>query len=335
MTTDTLHPITMAQVMVNFAAERGVSAERCLLGSGITEGQLCEADSLIRREQEMQVAENVMASLGGNAGTGFELGLRYNIATFGLWGFTLRTCRNLRDAMHHAMRYLPLSTAYCQVSLIDNPSEFGLAFNADTIPETLRNFLKLRDLATGLNLLRELGLSGITVQALEMDIPASPELINNPVIASWQPRFGSTRTAAIISPEDADRPLSTYDPHLVRMLEDQCRTQLSQRRESGVAGQLRRLLLCQLGLGATLEEAATALHISPRSLRRRLEEEHTHYRQVVDQERRGLAEQLLSHSQMTLDEVAAHLGYLDTASFTRAFRRWHGQSPGQFRKSHR
>ena len=82
----------------------------------------------------MQVIANVMHALGGSPAIGFELGLRYNIATFGLWGFTLRTCRSLRDAVQHAMRYLPLSTAYCQLSLIDNDTHFGVVLNGDTIP---------------------------------------------------------------------------------------------------------------------------------------------------------------------------------------------------------
>ena len=324
----------MAQVMVNFAAERGVDPQRCLLDSGISNHELAETESLITREQEMQVITNVMHALGGGPANGFELGLRYNVATFGLWGFALRTCRSLRDAVHHAMRYLPLSTAYCQLSLIDNGAQFGVTLNGDNIPSELRDFLKLRDLATALNLLREMGLSGITVQAVELDLPETPELRLSHVLAAWEPRFAAQRTAIFIAPEDADRPLPTYDPHLVRMLQDQCRAQLARRQETGTAGQVRRQILCQLGLGATLEETSAALAISPRSLRRRLEEEQTNFRQLVDEERRSLAEQLLKNSQMTLEELAVQLGYLDTASFTRAFRRWHGQSPGQYRKTH-
>lgn len=333
MNADILHPITMAQVMVNFAAERGVSQQCCLLNTGISDSDLAETESLITREQEMQVIANVMHALGGSPAIGFELGLRYNIATFGLWGFTLRTCRSLRDAVQHAMRYLPLSTAYCQLSLIDNDTHFGVVLNGDTIPLELREFLKLRDLATALNLLRELGLSGISVQAVELDLMQTAELEKSETLAAWNPHFAAPRTAVLIAPEDADRPLPTYDPHLVRMLEDQCRTQLARRQETGTAGQVRRQILCQLGLSATLEDTAAALAISPRSLRRRLEEENTSFRQLVDDERRSLAEQLLKNSLMTLEELAAQLGYLDTASFTRAFRRWHGQSPGQYRKN--
>ena len=55
-------------------------------------------------------------------------------------------------------------------------------------------------------------------------------------------------------------------------------------------------------------------------------------RHHVEAERRQLAVQLLQGTQMKLDEIALQLGYGDTASFTRAFRRWFGQAPGEYRK---
>ncbi len=81
-----------------------------------------------------------------------------------------------------------------------------------------------------------------------------------------------------------------------------------------------------------VEDITQALGVSPRGLRRKLEAEGTSFRQIVDDERRQLAEQLLGGTQMTLDEMAILLGYADTASFNRAFRRWHHLSPGEYRK---
>lgn len=83
---------------------------------------------------------------------------------------------------------------------------------------------------------------------------------------------------------------------------------------------------------ASVDRVAQVLALSTRGLRRKLDAEGTSFRQIVEEERRQLAEQLLANSQMTLDEMAVHLGYSDTASFTRAFRRWLGVSPGEYRK---
>jgi AraC-like DNA-binding protein len=75
------------------------------------------------------------------------------------------------------------------------------------------------------------------------------------------------------------------------------------------------------------------LALSPRSLRRKLDQEGTSFRKLLEEERRQLALQLLKNSAMKLDELAIHLGYTDTASFTRAFRRWMHCSPGEYRRT--
>lgn len=106
---------------------------------------------------------------------------------------------------------------------------------------------------------------------------------------------------------------------------------LGGRQIGGIAGQVRQHLLGGLGLIASLEDMAAALHMSARSLRRKLDAEGTSYRAVLEDARRQMADQLLSSTTMKIEEMAVHLGYADTASFTRAFRRWHGTSPGQYR----
>ena len=83
---------------------------------------------------------------------------------------------------------------------------------------------------------------------------------------------------------------------------------------------------------ASLDEVAAALHMSARSLRRKLDAEGSSYRAVLEEARRQMADQLLRSTTMKIEEMAVHLGYADTASFTRAFRRWHGASPGQYRE---
>jgi AraC-like DNA-binding protein len=330
-----LHPVAIGQVMVNFAARYGVDVDTCLLGTGVTEAQLRDPDALIERGQEMRLVENLILALPEVPALGFELGLQYNIATFGIFGFALRISRNLREAMQHAMRYLPLSTAYCRFDLVSDDSVFGVSMDPGNIPHHLRQFLLERDSATALNLLRELSLAGISIQRIEYQGPAPEYADRITALCGMAPHYDSPRNAIIVRSADADIPLPMYDAHLVRLLEDQCRAQLQRRQVTGVTGQIRQLILGPLGLVASLEDAAEKLAMSPRSLRRKLEEEGQTFRNLVDAERKQLAAQLLQGSDMKLDELALQLGYGDTASFTRAFRRWFEQSPGEYRKTHK
>ncbi|MGJ8670349.1 MAG: AraC family transcriptional regulator [Oceanococcus sp.] len=329
----TLHPVAISQVIVNFAASHGMDLESCLLGTGISQGQLCDADALITREQEMRLIENLMLALPEIPALGCELGLRYSVSTFGIWGFALRTSRNLREAAQRALRYLPLSTAYCQLGIVDDERGFGISADPSSIPQHLRQLLLERDLATGINLLRELGLAGIEIKRLEFHGPAPDHAARITELCGVQPQYRRQHNVVLVHREDADKPLPMYDAHLVRLLEDQCRVQLERRQTTGITGQVRGQLLGPLGLVSSLEDVAKNLALSPRSLRRKLDEEGTNFRAVLENERKLLAKQLLQSTQMKLDELAIQLGYADTASFTRAFRRWFGQSPGQYRSA--
>lgn len=326
------HPVAIGQVMVNFAARHGVDAETCLMGTGIAEAQLHDPEVLIAREQEMRLIENLMLALPDVPALGFELGLQYNVATFGIWGFVMRISRNLREAVQLALRYLPLSTAYCELSAFADQDEFGVSADPGSIPQHLRQFLLERDTATAVNLLRELGLSGVRVQRLEYQGPARGYAARIEALCGIAPRYGSARNAIVVRRQDAEIALPMYDVHLVRLLEDQCRAQLERRQVAGVAGQVRKLLLGPLGLMASIDDVARAMAMAPRSLRRRLEEEGSSFRNVVEAERRQLASQLLQGTEMKIDEMALQLGYGDTASFTRAFRRWFDQAPGEYRR---
>lgn len=318
--------------MVNFAARYGVDAETCLLGTDITTAQLRDADALISREQEMRLIENLILALPQVPALGFELGMQYNVATFGIWGFALRTSRTLREALERSLRYLPLSTAYCRFWSVVDEHEFAFCADPGAIPQHLRQFLLERDTGTAVNLLKELSLSGIRPLGLEYAGPAPADAARIEALCDIAPRYGGARNAIILRREDAEIPLPMYDAHLARLLEDQCRAQLKRRQVSGLTGQIRQLILGPLGLVASIEDVAQHTAMAPRSLRRKLEEEGTSFRDIVEAERRQLAMQLLQGTRMKLDEIALQLGYGDTASFTRAFRRWFGQAPGEHRK---
>ncbi len=328
-----LHNLAISQVMVNFAAQRGVDAETCLLGTDISEALLQDSEALIPREQEMRLVENLMLALPDVPALGFELGMQYNISTFGIWGFALRTSRNLQEAAERALRYLPLSTAYCKFTLIQTGDEYGVSADPGDIPPHLRQFLLERDMATGINLFRELTLVGLTLKRLEFAGPVLPYADRIHELAGVEPVFNQTRNAVVVNLDAATTPLPMYDEHLVRMMEDQCRQLLQRRQVMGIAGQVRQKLLGSLGLVATLEEVAKELNMAPRSLRRKLEEEGASFRSLVEETRQHLATQLLESTNMKLDELALQLGYADTASFTRAFRRWFKLSPGEYRKA--
>ena len=141
---------------------------------------------------------------------------------------------------------------------------------------------------------------------------------------------------------DADalaRPIGTADPEARPILEQQAR--LVARLLAGEPGggdesfvdQVRRLIQRDLGVtGVTIDGVALALRTSPRTLQRRLADAGTSFAAVLDALRQQLARQHLRDPRMTLDDVAARLGYSELRAFVRAFKGWTGVPPGRFRQ---
>lgn len=98
----------------------------------------------------------------------------------------------------------------------------------------------------------------------------------------------------------------------------------------GSIEQLVRVFLSDKRLG--IEHLATLAGLSPRTLQRRLAEVGLDYSELVDRVRFKTAIALLDERGMKLIDIAYELGYSDAANFTRAFKRWTGVTPSQFRQ---
>jgi AraC-like DNA-binding protein len=95
----------------------------------------------------------------------------------------------------------------------------------------------------------------------------------------------------------------------------------------------RRLRQFEPGEVPDFEGLAGELHLTPATMRRRLHEEGTSYQSIKDQLRRDLAIGYLSHTDRSVMEIALELGFSERSAFHRAFRKWTGASPGEFRRT--
>ena len=104
------------------------------------------------------------------------------------------------------------------------------------------------------------------------------------------------------------------------------------RRDREMVIRVRDLLRAALPTNLALEEVADRLHLSPRTLHRRLEEEGASFRTIKEATRRDIAYARLTKTTQSIARIAADLGYADTSTFYRAFVSWSGVSPERFRQ---
>jgi len=123
------------------------------------------------------------------------------------------------------------------------------------------------------------------------------------------------------------------DPELHELMAHRCQRLLRHPAVGGITARVMACLAEHGGRNPGLSRVAHQLGYSERSLSRFLAGEQTSYRQLLDRTRYRLASELLRYSGIPIAEIAERLGYGDPANFNRAFRRWSGRSPGEFRQT--
>lgn len=149
--------------------------------------------------------------------------------------------------------------------------------------------------------------------------------------------FGTSRNAIIFRGADAVRPFITRNAELLAMLAPQFEEELKQeKRDEDFVERVRMTIQEKLtGRRPTIDDIASALHISSRTLQRRLQEQGRSFQRVLDEARHQLARHYLNNSYLELNEAAYLLGYEDGNSFVRAFRTWEGVPPARWREQQR
>ena len=141
-------------------------------------------------------------------------------------------------------------------------------------------------------------------------------------------RYGSRWAGFTLPNRGLDKPLRAADPLAFREAVNICERELARLATTeSFAGRVRRLLLEQPNGFPSLPVCARLLQVTPRTLHRRLLDEGTSFREILEELRSQLARDYLQLGRLSFQEIAYRLGYRDIANFRRAFKRWEGEPP--------
>ena len=176
--------------------------------------------------------------------------------------------------------------------------------------------------------------AGASLRPLEVTLRRARPADASPWLSFYGCRvhFDDVRNSILLSTRDADAPLSSANRQIAGTLDAMLVKQLSELDRSNVAARCKAVVLERLAAGESPDvDMAKVLHMSRRTLQRKLAEADLTYQKLVDETRRELALRYIEDSTRSITEITFLLGFSGQSAFTRAFRRWTGKSPTDFR----
>jgi AraC-like DNA-binding protein len=323
-------PASHALQLVSLVKRWAITAEELLEGVGLTEAELAAPHARISVETLRALSERARL-LTAEPGIGFYLGLQKRLSMYGYLGFAAMTAATVREGLELAVRYAPA---------ISTSLSFVLRIEGDAAALEIEEHADLggaRDIAVFSLLvgMRQLTaeMTGRDLDRVLTDIPfPRPGYFDRFAHLLPNARFEQPKMRVHFPVRALDVPLLTPDRAALALAREACERQLAELGyDHGLPARVRRLAMTPHSL-LPIEDVARALHVSTRTLKRRLADRGLTFSALIDRERYERALELLCAPELSLEDVAHRLDYSTLPNFARAFRRWTGETPAQYRR---
>lgn len=314
--------------------ELGLSPGVVLRRAGLPIG-LFNQDKIFLSTEEFFALYEGIAQGSDDPGVGLKLGTEERVERYDPVKLAAISARSFEDAIERVSRYKQLTCPEA-IRLIQRGNESAIQFVWLLAHEQEPALLVDVCFAWILSMAQRGIGRPISPKRVELQrVPAHREMYEAhfrcPVT------FNAKQNALVFSKADMELPFVTHNADLLAtvapQLEAELRKQVAQKTFSEQAKGILKQLIA--GQRPGIQDLARELHLSTRTLQRRLTDEGTTFQCLLDDARRELARHYLLHSSRELNETAYLLGYEDANSFFRAFHNWEGTSPGHWRLVHR
>ncbi|EKF73517.1 AraC family transcriptional regulator [Alcanivorax hongdengensis A-11-3] len=323
--------VTYVRQLADQLQDMQVDVAGWLNGHGFSLQDLEHAEKLMSWELFCPLLEQALA-LTGEPALGLLFGQRLRVNSHGIVGYAAMNSSSVREVLQVVSRFLPLRIGLVTMRLVEQGRYLDLRIEESRPLGALQPQVVgaiVAALKNGIDFI-SLGRCQLArVKFVSPPLAAGADTLLDCPVSYRQPWSGLSMLV-----EQADQPLSNGDPEAFRQACQLCEREMGRMRsQTSVRAQVRALMLSRQPAFPSLPETAAALHMTTRTLHRRLQEEQVTFQEILDGMRRGLAMEYLRQRDITIKELGYTLGYHDTANFRRAFKRWTGLSPLQFRQA--
>ncbi|MFQ7901462.1 AraC family transcriptional regulator [Stutzerimonas degradans] len=322
-----------ASGLCTFIERQGGDAERVLGVSGI-DAQLLQHPTLsLALPNYCQVLEEA-ARQSGCDNFGLYYGQQFKPQALGLLGYIGLCSATVEQALINFARAFPLHQRNSLIRLVDDGECYRFDYQVRHGAILCRRQDAELTLGMARNLIRHVLGSQWAPRAVHFEHPRPADWHEHSKVFDAPVYFEQPYNSLLIPKAGLNRPMPGSDPILLMVMQDSLRQlSLAGGEEPDVVDDARAQIRQRLMLGEPgLDDIAEQMGMSSWSLQRRLREEGLSFSALVDKQRQELATYYLRQQQLPISELAPLLGYSETSAFSRAFRRWFGVSPRQWRQ---
>jgi len=245
-------------------------------------------------------------------------------------GYAWLASSTLRQALNRFDRYIHILSQATDVRLEDTPQGLSLTLS-DSLEQPARMDLTMAIVVAMCRLNFGPNLKPVAVTFIHPEPSCGEkyfETFKCPVF------FAADCDGLTLKQEDVDQRLPSGNQNLALINDRVMLRYLDELNQTGIVQRTQKVVIAHLPSGHISDEkVARALNMSVRSLQRKLQRAGTSFRRVLDQTREDLARDYILDNRLDLTEVAFLLGFSEHSAFSRAFKRWTGQSPSAFRQA--
>jgi AraC-like DNA-binding protein len=320
--------------IVRSAAASGVGADRLYDAVNLNPTVLLDPDNRIPFAQLVDLYEKA-AQLTGDDNFGLHVGETVNPTAFDVVGYCALNSSTLGDAFARVARYHSIWTDGALFTLQQSNETSAIVYRyMDTSISQHRQDSEMT-LATVTALCRSVAAPDFTPTLVEFQHDAPAGISEHLRLFRCPIEFRAASNKLSFESSSLSLPIERADASLCVLLDRHAEELLAKYppRDS-LVDQVRSIIASEFrGGDPSLERVADQLGLTPRTLQRKLHEIGASHNELLDQMRRQLAMRYLREREMAICEVAYLLGFSESSSFHRAFKRWTGVTPKEFRKS--
>ena len=324
-------PVNYMRIFVLVAENLGVDRERILEDTGIDESFLVQTDTYLTYGQYRQMKLNACRYVQDPTFY-LQYGASINLTEHGRLGHLAFSCASFEEALKNTAKY---------IKILNRMYDLTAHLKGDVARLEMDTIIPCKELYV----CEMEQMMAALYQALKL-IPNNQSLIRSvsfkysrpahghryPEFFGSQLRFDSSHNAIEFDATEFRRNWNYGDPMIAKITQRNLEDTLQELDQmEGMKTRIREAILRHPTGFPRQEEVAARLNVTPRTMARYLQRQNTSFQELTDTLRKDMAIEYLTTTAWTIDEIADALGYSSAANFGRAFKKWTGQPPSEFR----